>query len=303
MAEAKSRKEIYTIGHSNAPAETVLSLLREQRIDMLVDVRSLPASKHAPQFNRLAFARTLAAAGVRYLFMGAWLGGRPRDPRCYKDGVVPRGNANYLARVDYAKVATRPQYQQAVRDLVHIAQSRRTAIMCSEENPRHCHRLHLIAQTLTARGGAYILAGEGTRSLGTIHVAQMDEVQFNPLENGRRNYRLVFVDGENQRHRLPVTDLAFRTHLDYLRDQCGMPYAAIAQSLTRTFQQIPVMLRIGLTRGWERFPDRCYLQITGVYSSPDYLSGRCFADFAPPSATTSHREGFFARIARAFGGN
>lgn len=151
--------------------------------------------------------------------------------------------------------------------------------------------------------GAYILAGEGTRSLGTIRVAQMDEVQFNPLENGRRNYRLVFVDGENQRYRLPVTDLAFRTHLDYLHDQYGMPYAAIAQSLTRTLQQIPVILRIGLARGWERFPDRCYLQITGVYSSPDYLSGRCFADFAPPSVTAPRREGFFARIARAFGGN
>jgi len=174
VAEAKSRKEIYTIGHSNAPAEMVLSLLREQRIDTLVDVRSLPASKHAPQFNRLAFARTLAAAGVRYLFMGAWLGGRPRDPRCYKDGVVPRGNANYLARVDYAKVAAQPQYQQAVRDLVHIAQSRRTAIMCSEENPRHCHRLHLIAQTLTARGMAvYHIRHRGPLEVGLFDVARL----------------------------------------------------------------------------------------------------------------------------------
>jgi hypothetical protein len=43
-----------------------------------------------------------------------------------------------------------------------------------------------------------------------------------------------------------------------------------------------VALRIGLARGWERHPDRCYLQITGVYTDPDYLSGHCYADFYRP---------------------
>ncbi|MGI6627904.1 MAG: hypothetical protein ACOX4K_06115 [Bacillota bacterium] len=41
-----------------------------------------------------------------------------------------------------------------------------------------------------------------------------------------------------------------------------------------------VFFRIGLARGWSRYPDRCYLQITGVYTFPDYLDGKCFADFA-----------------------
>ena len=135
--------DIYTIGHSNAPAERVVALLREQQIDVLVDVRSIPASSHAPQFGRRAFARTLAEAGIRYLFMGEWLGGRPRDPACYKDGILPHGKADYLHLVDYTKVAARPWYRRAVRDLMHIAREQRTAIMCSEEDPRHCHRLHL----------------------------------------------------------------------------------------------------------------------------------------------------------------
>jgi len=53
-----------------------------------------------------------------------------------------------------------------------------------------------------------------------------------------------------------------------------------------------------LARGWERYPDRCYVQITGVYSFPDYLSGRCFADFAPPAVTDN---GLIAKLARFLG--
>src|SRR6476619_1674240 len=102
MTEPDGRTDIYTIGHSSAPAARVVDLLRDLQIDVLVDVRSIPASRHAPQFGQRAFMRTLAVAGIRYVFMGAWLGGRPRDPRCYKDGIVPQGKVNYLQLVDYA---------------------------------------------------------------------------------------------------------------------------------------------------------------------------------------------------------
>jgi len=130
--------------------------------------------------------------------------------------------------------------------------------------------------------GTYVLAGKGTRSLGTIQVRRIEEVQFNVLDNGRWNYRLIFTDQSGQRFRLPVTDLAFRTYLNYLRDERAIPSVEIAQSLTATLQRLSVFLRIGLARGWDQFPDRCYVQITGVFSFPDYLSGRCFADFASP---------------------
>ncbi|MGI8688030.1 MAG: DUF488 domain-containing protein [Thermomicrobiales bacterium] len=176
MTTPRSRADIYSIGHSNAPAERVVALLREQQIDLLVDVRSIPASRYAPQFNRRAFVRTLAEAGVRYIYMGDWLGGRPRNPACYKDGILPRGHANYLNLVDYAKVAARPWYQRAVRDLMHMARERRTAIMCSEEDPRRCHRLHLIAQTLTASGIAvYHIRHRGPLEVGLFDVASLYE--------------------------------------------------------------------------------------------------------------------------------
>ena len=176
MTAPRGQADIYTIGHSNAPAERVVALLHEQQIDVLVDVRSVPASRYAPQFNRRAFVRTLAEAGMRYTYMGEWLGGRPRDPTCYKDGILPRGHADYLNIVDYAKVATRPWYQRAVRDLMHMARERRTAIMCSEEDPRRCHRLHLIARTLTASGIAvYHIRHRGPLEVGLFDVAYLYE--------------------------------------------------------------------------------------------------------------------------------
>ena len=179
-----ARADIYTIGHSNAPVERVVALLREQRIDTLVDVRSIPASGHAPQFGQRAFTQTLAEAGIRYVFMGEWLGGRPRDPACYKDGILPRGSgkANYLQLVDYAKVAAQPWYRRAIRDLVHIARERRTAIMCSEEDPRHCHRLHLVTRTLAANGVAvYHIRHRGPLEVGLFDVAYLNTGMDEPL--------------------------------------------------------------------------------------------------------------------------
>lgn len=146
--------------------------------------------------------------------------------------------------------------------------------------------------------GHFVLAGEGTRSLGTVRVKRLDEVQFTPGTNGRWQYRLTFTDQSEQRYHLPVTDLAFRMYLDYLRDRRSVPPATVAHRLTAILQKNPVFLRIGLARGWERHPDRCYVQITGVYSFPDYLSGRCFADFTP---TAAPGDDFLAKLSRFFG--
>ena len=66
----------------------------------------------------------------------------------------------------------------------------------------------------------------------------------------------------------------------------------MAADLTRLFNERTTFLRIGLARHWGKFPDRCYLQITGIYSFPDYLDGRTFADFGQGSvacaSTTSY---------------
>jgi hypothetical protein len=145
--------------------------------------------------------------------------------------------------------------------------------------------------------GHFVLAGDGARSLGTIRVKRLEEVQFSPGTNGRWQYRIGFTDQSGRQYRLPVTDLAFRSYLDYLRDRRAVPPMSVAHRLTTILQKNPVFLRIGLARGWDRHPDRCYVLITGVYSFPDYLSGRCFADFAPAPTTS---DGLFARLSRFF---
>lgn len=127
--------------------------------------------------------------------------------------------------------------------------------------------------------GWYVLAGNGTRSLGTVVPQAVEHVDFGVRENGRYDYRLTFTDRAGCRYTLAVVDLAFRHYLRHLQAHEGHPVEECAAALTHTLRVNRVYLRIGLARGWERYPDRCYLQITGVYSFPDYLGGRCFADF------------------------
>jgi len=127
--------------------------------------------------------------------------------------------------------------------------------------------------------GWYVQTGEGQRSLGTIAPSLVREVTFFPNYSGTWDYRLAFDDQAGRSYCLMVTDLAFRYYLDCRRTRERLPHAAAAHQLTEALQKARVYLRIGLARGWVKYPGRCYLQITGVYSFPDYLGGRCFADF------------------------
>lgn len=139
---------IYTIGHSNVPAYKIVELLKSQGIEVLVDVRSSPYSKHVSQFNREMIQSVLNQAGIDYKFAGEYLGGRPKDPTCYKSGQLPTGHVDFLHEVDYPAVMTKEWYQKGINRLLEIAADSRTAIMCSEEDPARCHRQHLISQTL-----------------------------------------------------------------------------------------------------------------------------------------------------------
>ncbi|TAK34561.1 MAG: DUF488 domain-containing protein [Chloroflexota bacterium] len=142
--------DIFTIGHSNVPVEKMVALLRQHGIRTLVDVRSVPYAQYATQFNREMLHHTLDEAGIEYLFAGDYLGGRPKDRTCYVKVAAPKGNDGETERVDYAEVAKRPWYQKGLARLVEIARQRRTAIVCSEEDPSRCHRHNLITQSLLA---------------------------------------------------------------------------------------------------------------------------------------------------------
>lgn len=133
--------DIFTIGHSNFTAEYIIDLLKRHGIEVLMDVRSVPYSRHNPQFNRESFQEVLASVGIHYTYAGQQLGGRPDDPTCYEG-----------ERVQYKRIMDKPWYQEGIDHLIKTASDQRVAIMCSEEDPLQCHRHNLIAQTLLARG-------------------------------------------------------------------------------------------------------------------------------------------------------
>jgi uncharacterized protein (DUF488 family) len=150
-----------TIGHSNQEAEAFLSLLRLPGVRCVVDVRSAPYSRYAPQFNRGALRARLEAAGLRYVWAGDVLGGRPDDPICYRDGVIRPGN------LDYEAVARQAWYQQGIEQLLKEMADGPTVVMCSEEDPRRCHRHRLIEPSLRELG-VTVLHIRGDGALETI---------------------------------------------------------------------------------------------------------------------------------------
>lgn len=140
---------IYTIGHSNHPPERFLELLGLHGIESVADVRSHPGSRFNPQFNRGRLERALAAAGMRYVFLGAELGARSADPACYEGG-----------RVSYRRLAATADFARGLERLAAEAHAARVALMCAERDPLECHRTILVARELVHRGRAvaHILA-------------------------------------------------------------------------------------------------------------------------------------------------
>jgi uncharacterized protein (DUF488 family) len=139
---AATGRRILSIGHSNQSLEAFLDLIRLHQIEVLVDARSHPHSRHAPHFDARPLKGAVNAAGIKYLYLGKELGGRPAGAEFYDaDG-----------HVLYGLVAQSPLFLEGIRRLEEGAQKYRIALMCSEENPTSCHRRLLIGRVLAARG-------------------------------------------------------------------------------------------------------------------------------------------------------
>ncbi len=133
---------VFTIGHSNHSAERFFGLLKGYGIEVVVDTRSHPYSRHAPRFNARALEAVLSRDGIGYLFLGGELGGRPEGKEFY-DG---RG------RVDYALVGCSRPFLDGISRLEGEIRSRTVALLCSEEDPARCHRRLLVGRALEGRG-------------------------------------------------------------------------------------------------------------------------------------------------------
>lgn len=133
---------IFTIGHSNQSIDQFLSLLSKYQIDVVVDTRSSPYSKFSPQFNQDNLKLSVKEARRKYLFMGHELGGRPRQSIFYdEDGYVL-----------YWKIAESEPFQEGIHRLRNGIARFTVAVLCSEENPIHCHRRLLIGRVLKQFG-------------------------------------------------------------------------------------------------------------------------------------------------------
>lgn len=130
----------------------------------------------------------------------------------------------------------------------------------------------IFEQPILTGPGHYVLDCQGARSLGTVQPGQIHEVKYEPGDEGNWDYRLCFWAGDSTEYRLKITDLTWQRYCSSLRGEEQDP-SQIAVRLTEKLKESQVYLRIGLARGWQEYPERCYLQITGVYTIPDYLDG------------------------------
>ncbi|HVW82611.1 MAG TPA: DUF488 domain-containing protein [Candidatus Paceibacterota bacterium] len=141
----QGKPELWTIGHSNRSLEEFAALLEAHGIEAVADVRSIPASRHNPQFAQKALERALKRRGIEYRWLEA-LGGRRRarkdSPNLGWHNASFRGYADYMQGLEFAA---------GLAELEKYAKGKRVAIMCAEAVPWRCHR-SMIGDALLARG-------------------------------------------------------------------------------------------------------------------------------------------------------
>ncbi len=136
---------LYTIGHSTRPIEEFSGILKTYRITLLADIRTVPRSRHNPQYEQAALSDALRNQNIGYIHMRA-LGGL-RHAR--KDSVnTGWKNASFRGYADYMQTQ---EFADAVEDLIALSEKETTAIMCAEAVPWRCHR-SLVADALLGRG-------------------------------------------------------------------------------------------------------------------------------------------------------
>ena len=136
MSETK-HNILYTIGHSNHTTSHFIALLKRHKINMVVDVRSLPYSRYCSQFNKNVISAALQAVNIKYIFFGKELGARPDVSECYESGSV-----------DFKWIAGRKEFKDGLQLLLTDIGKYHIVLMCAEKEPLECHRTVLICRKL-----------------------------------------------------------------------------------------------------------------------------------------------------------
>ena len=130
---------LYSIGHGQKPLDEFCEELISFGIQYVIDVRSSPFSKWAPQYNQKEINLYLRSNGIVYAYMGNTIGGRPINEFCYDEE----------GHFDYQKMAQEPSFKEGLLRLVNANERQfNVAVMCSESDPSQCHRSKLIGREL-----------------------------------------------------------------------------------------------------------------------------------------------------------
>ena len=191
---------------------------------------------------------------------------------------------NAVVEFDFLRPDPQPPHTE---DRVYDPASPRFIKILTEKQRRNVIQISLFnsvadifEQPVLCDIGFSVMDGIGPRSLGTIRPVAIHEVLYE-ADDGKWDYRLRFDDADGKHYRLKITDLTWHTYCNSKRDEKHQPHD-IARELTDLLQRSEVYLRVGLSRGWSKFPDRCFLQVNGIHTFPDYLQGRTFTDLMPP---------------------
>lgn len=161
---------VYTVGHSAHSFEEFARLLTTHQIQVVVDTRSAPYSRFAPQFDREIIQKSLAKSGIKYLFLGEELGGRPKNSAYY----------DAAGHVLYSRITENAAFVSGIDRLERGIRDFRVALMCGEEDPAHCHRRLLVGRVL-AEHGHQLLHIRGDRRLDSD--AEVAAASRKPLVN------------------------------------------------------------------------------------------------------------------------
>jgi uncharacterized protein (DUF488 family) len=134
--------KLFSIGHSNHDLNTFINLLRSNKVDIVIDVRSYPYSKYSKHFDREKLSLSLKENGIEYKFMGEGLGGRPRGDEFYDEE----------GHVLYSKLSESGKFNNDLNIVKELTSKKHVSLMCSEENPEICHRHLLIGRVLNKEG-------------------------------------------------------------------------------------------------------------------------------------------------------
>ena len=140
-AKAEISPIVLTIGHSTRRIEEFINLVLAHGVSRVVDVRTIPRSRHNPQFNADSLPRSLKKTGVDYVHM-AGLGGLRHPTRDSLN--IGWCNGSFRGFADYMQT---PEFETSLGEFIELARQGGVALMCAEAVPWRCHR-SLIADAL-----------------------------------------------------------------------------------------------------------------------------------------------------------